>query len=174
MTYDVRLTTYAMLRSPWLLLAASALGLELAALYFQYRMDLNPCVLCVYERTAVAGIFLGGVIGAIAPQYALFRWIGLALWALGAGWGLQLSLEHSGIQSGAISVASCDFLANYPDWAKLDQWLPWLFEPTGYCDEIQWQFMSYSMPQWMVVICVIYLTVLTLIIIGQLLGKRLH
>lgn len=34
-------------RSSWLLLVLSSLALELTALYFQYGMGLQPCVLCV-------------------------------------------------------------------------------------------------------------------------------
>ena len=44
------------LRLFWSLVLFSAVGLELTALFFQYGMKLDPCVLCVYERLAVAGI----------------------------------------------------------------------------------------------------------------------
>ncbi|WP_303013566.1 disulfide bond formation protein B, partial [Rodentibacter pneumotropicus] len=50
-------------RSSWLLLAFSSLALELTALYFQYGMGLQPCVLCVYERLAMSGLFFAGIIG---------------------------------------------------------------------------------------------------------------
>ncbi|MBV2095670.1 MAG: disulfide bond formation protein B, partial [Candidatus Thiodiazotropha sp. (ex Codakia orbicularis)] len=50
-------------RLPWLLLASSALILEGAALYFQYGLELDPCVLCIYQRAAVLGIFLSALIG---------------------------------------------------------------------------------------------------------------
>ena len=44
-------------RRAWWLLALSALGLELTALWFQHGMGLDPCVKCVYERVAVLGLF---------------------------------------------------------------------------------------------------------------------
>ena len=37
-------------RSAWIFLAFTAFALESTALYFQYGMGLQPCVLCVYER----------------------------------------------------------------------------------------------------------------------------
>ena len=154
-------------RFTWMLLALSALLLELAALYFQYgKMELQPCILCIYERTAVMGIFLAGLIGAIAPQLLIFRWVGFALWGSSAVWGLMLALEHSGIQQNSMT-ASCDFLAKFPSWAKLDEWFPLLFNPTGFCDEIQWQFLGFSMPQTMVGIYVLYLLVLAVVVGAQ-------
>lgn len=154
-------------RFAWLLLALSALLLELAALYFQYgKMELQPCVLCIYERTAVMGILLAGLIGASAPQLVMFRWAGFLLWGSSAIWGLMLALEHSGIQANP-SMASCDFMARFPAWAKLDEWFPLLFNPSGFCDEIQWQFVGYTMPQTMIGIYALYLLVLVVVIASQ-------
>ena len=154
-------------RAPWLLLAFSALSLELAALYFQYALKLDPCVLCVYERTAVAGILLVGLVAAIAPGLLLFRLLGLAVWGAGAGWGLQLAMKHTGIQLFPSPSNTCDFMASYPDWAKLDEWWPTLFQPTGFCDDIQWQFFGYTMPQTMIGVYAIYLLLLFVVLISQ-------
>ncbi len=159
-------------RGPWILLAISALGLELTALYFQYAMGLNPCVLCVYERTAVLGIFSAGIIAAIAPGIWLLRWVGILLWLASTLWGLSLALEHTGIQLNPSAAGSCDFLANFPEWAPLDQWLPQVFEPTGYCDEIQWQFLTLSMPQWMLVVYGLYLLFCLLVLRGQFTSRK--
>lgn len=58
-------------RGAWLLLAFTALALELTALYFQHVMLLKPCVLCIYQRCALWGVFAAGIVGAIAPSTAL-------------------------------------------------------------------------------------------------------
>jgi disulfide bond formation protein DsbB len=159
-------------RSAWFLLAISALGLELAALYFQYAMQLDPCVLCVYERNAVAIIFLAGIVGLINPKNFMLRITGYLLWAAGTVWGLYLTVKHSGIQMGLIEdSASCDFVANYPSWIQLDKWIPWLFNPTGLCEDIQWQFLGLSMPQSMVVINIIYLIAFVIVMKLEF-GKR--
>ena len=50
-------------RWPWVLLAVSALSLMLVALFFQYGMALAPCIMCVYQRFAISGIFFAGVVG---------------------------------------------------------------------------------------------------------------
>jgi len=143
-------------RWPWLLLAMTALGLELTALYFQYVLELDPCVLCVYERTAVAGILLAGLIGAIGPRVGLLRWLGYTLWLVSAGWGLYLAMKHVGIQIGEIDL-TCTYMADFPSWAPLDQWWPEVFLPTGLCGDVQWVFLGWTMPQWMMVVYALYL-----------------
>ena len=72
---------FSHMRSAWLLLAVSALGLELAALWFQYGMRLDPCVMCVYERLAVIGILLAGLLGLLQPRWLMLRVAGYLLWA---------------------------------------------------------------------------------------------
>jgi len=159
-------------RGAWILLAVTALVLELTALFFQYGLLLEPCVLCIYERTAVIGIFLAGIVGSIAPGLALMRWLGLLLWAASAGWGLQLAMKHTGIQLYPSPENTCDYMANFPTWLQLDVWFPAIFEPTGFCDEIQWQFFGYTMPQTMMAIYVVYLIALLAVILSQFLGNK--
>ncbi|WP_432452818.1 disulfide bond formation protein DsbB [Agarivorans sp. QJM3NY_29] len=139
-------------RGPWLLLFVGGLSLEFCALYFQHVMKLDPCVMCVYERVAMLGLTLAGLFTCIAPNYLLFRLTGFALWIASAAWGLQLALTHTDYQMNPSPFATCDFFANFPDWFKLDQWFPWMFNPTGYCDEIAWMFLGWSMPQWLIAI----------------------
>ncbi|MEW8525963.1 MAG: disulfide bond formation protein DsbB, partial [Candidatus Thiodiazotropha endolucinida] len=137
-------------RLPWLLLAVSALILEAAALYFQYGLDLDPCVLCIYQRAAVMGIFVSALIGMSAPTSSIARWVSYIGWGVAAGWCLYLALELSGLQLGIVQPSlSCDVNAKFPVWFKLDRWLPAVFQPTGFCGDIQWQFLGLSMPLWM-------------------------
>jgi disulfide bond formation protein DsbB len=160
-------------RYAWAALAATALFLELCAIFFQYALELDPCVLCIYERTAVLGMLLAGLIGWIAPGRRWLRGAGYLLWGAGAGWGLYLALKHSGIQLGLIAQSfECSFEADFPGWARLDQWLPWAFQPTGYCDETQWSFLGLSMPQWMVIIFAAYLIALLVVLTAELRRRR--
>ena len=155
-------------RIAWWMLAGSAFLLESTAAWFQYGMELDPCVLCVYQRVAVLGILAAGLLGAIWPRLALLRWGGYLLWATSAGWGLRLALEHVGYQVATGPTLSCTFSANFPSWAKLDEWWPAAFQPTGYCEDIQWQWLSLSMAQWMVVVFSVYLVILAVVVIAEL------
>lgn len=146
-------------RLPWVLLALTGMGLEASALFFQYVMELSPCVLCVYERVAIMGIIFAGLVGAIAPSNPIFRFSGFALWFISAANSLIIAIEHVDIQFNPSPFSTCDFFPNFPTWAPLNDWAPWLFNPTGFCDEINWQFLSFSMPQWLVFISSVYLAV---------------
>jgi len=159
-------------RWPWLLLAASALILELCALYFQHVMKLEPCVMCVYERLTMIGVVFSGLVGAIAPQNILMRLIAFAIWAVSAVWGLLLAIEHTNYQLHPSPFATCDFFPNFPSWAPLHEWLPWLFNPTGDCADIVWQFFGYSMPQWLIVSFAIYTLLFVLIAVTAILPSK--
>ena len=156
-------------RWPWLLLATSALLFELCALYFQHVMKLDPCVMCIYERIPVIGIFICGLLGASAPQNLFIRLIAFSTWIVSAVWGALLSIEHVDYQFNPSPFATCDFYPNFPSWAPLHQWVPWLFNPTGDCSDIVWQLLGYSMPQWLIISFVIYALIFIVVVIGTLL-----
>lgn len=154
---------------PWLLLALSALALELCALFFQYVLNLAPCIMCVYQRVAIAAIIIAGIIGYAGCRYLLARIVAYILWGTGAIWGLLISLEHVEIQANSGSLFfSCEFMPNFPSWAPLHEWIPFLFEATGDCGEINWQFLGYSMPQWMVVVYGVYTLAFAVILVNRL------
>lgn len=157
-------------RFPWLLVAVSALAFELIALYFQYGLQLDPCVLCVYQRTAVGGIVFAGLIGAIAPRYGLVRLPGYVVLGISAGMGLDLALRHVAVLAG--ETMNCDFMANYPAWFKLDAWLPAVFEPTGLCSDTQWSLLGLGMPNWMVIVFGGYLAALAWALLSDILASR--
>jgi len=159
-------------RWPWLLLAVSALSLELCALYFQHIMKLNPCVMCVYERLTMFGIICAGLIGASAPRNLIIRLSAFLCWAISAVWGALLAIEHTNYQLHPSPFATCEFLPNFPSWAPLQQWFPWLFNPTGDCADIVWQFLGYSMPQWLIVSFSIYSLLFIFIAITALLPSK--
>ncbi|WP_108650567.1 disulfide bond formation protein DsbB [Dongshaea marina] len=157
-------------RGAWLLLAGGALFLELCALFFQYVLKLSPCEMCVYERAAVLGILLAGLIGAIAPRFFAIRWIGFLLWGYSAFRGLQLALEHVQIQLHPSPFQVCSLFAQFPSWMPLEKIAPWMFTPLGSCTEIDWQFLGLTMPQWMVGIFALFLALF--FIFGLLQFKR--
>ncbi|RCU50387.1 MULTISPECIES: disulfide bond formation protein DsbB [Corallincola] len=151
-------------RWPWLLLGGSALALELCALFFQYGMDLAPCIMCIYERVAMLGIMLTGLITAISPQLLWLRLLGFCGWLVSAGWGLILAWEHVQLQLYPSPFHTCDFEPNFPEWLQLHKLLPIFFEATGDCGEIAWSFLGWSMPQWLVVSFIVYLGLLFAVI----------
>lgn len=159
-------------RLSWLLLLLVILALELCALYFQHVMMLAPCVMCIYERVAMFGIGIAAIIGMINPKNTLLRVVGLAGWLISSLKGLLLALEHVDYQFNPSPFKTCDIFVNFPDWAPLNQWAPWLFEAYGDCSKIVWQFLDLSMPQWLVIIFGISLVMSLLFSAVQLMALR--
>ena len=144
--------TLSVQRSGWLLLIISALVLEGIALYFQYGMELQPCVMCVYERVALFGVAFAGLFVSVVK-------------------GLLLSLKHVDYQLHPAPWNQCSYLPEFPQTLPLDKWFPVLFQPTGSCEDVAWSFLGFSMAQWIVVMFAVYLLVLLVVLISQF--KRL-
>ena len=161
----------------WRLLAFAALALELCALFFQYILGLAPCIMCIYQRVALWSIFLAGIVGAFGYGFVLTRMLAYGLWGVGAIWGLIIALEHVEKQEAANSpmsfLYSCDLFPNFPSWAPLHEWIPFLFEASGDCGEIAWQFMGLSMPQWMVVIFAVFSVTFIAVLVSRLIDKKM-
>lgn len=153
-------------RLPWLLLAATALSLEAAALFFQYAMDLGPCEMCIYQRTAVLGLLFAGLIGVIKPSAFIVRLLAFATWGIASIWGYLIAKEHIERQNNTdpFAFSGCAFEPNFPEFLPLHQWAPWFFEISGDCGQISWQFMGLSMPGWMQVIFAVATIVLVIVV----------
>jgi disulfide bond formation protein DsbB len=152
-------------RLPWLLVIGSACALEAAALYFQYGMRLDPCVLCIYQRVAVFGLLFGGLIGAIQPRLVVLRLVGYAGILVSAVLGLRFAFQQIAVLRG--DRFDCSFMPDFPVWLPLHEWLPLLFQPTGMCGELDWSFLGFTMPEVMVGVFFAYLAGLAVAGIGE-------
>ena len=154
-------------RSAWLLLFFSAAALEGTALYFQHGMGLQPCVLCVYERLAMVGLMVAGLLGALAPSNLFFRLLALAVGLFSAIKGLLVSVRHLDLQINPAPWKQFEFLPNFPETMPFHQWFPAIFNPTGSCDNSQWSLFGITMVQWLVFIFAVYALLLILISLAQ-------
>ena len=167
-----KLSGWAEQRWSWGLLFASALILELVALFFQYGMDLQPCVMCIYQRTAVFGVMFAALI-PLLKNNLITRLIGYAAWAVSGIWGLLIAIEHVDIQTAANPFfATCEIVPNFPVFMPLHHWLPNIFAATGDCGNIDWVFLGMSMPQWMIVIFAVYSALFAAVFLSRLLYRR--
>lgn len=157
----------SMKRTGWFLLLFSALLLEGIALYFQHGMDLQPCVMCIYERVALFGIVFAGLLGFIQPRFLFFRLLALAVGLFSAVRGLSIAIKHVDYQINPAPWNQCSYLAEFPQTLPLDKWFPFIFNPSGSCSEVTWQFLGISMAQWIVVIFAFYLLLFVIILLSQ-------
>lgn len=161
-------TRFAQSRLAWLILAGTALGLELCALFFQHVMKLDPCVMCIYQRVAIFGILGAALIGLVGYKHRFLRFIAVLGWGISAAWGLKVALELVDMQTNPSPFSTCSFLPEFPSWMPLHEWLPSVFMPSGMCSDIPWQMMGVTMGQWMIVAFSTYLLALAIFMIPAL------
>lgn len=155
----------------WAILAASALGLLLAALYFQHMMDLQPCINCIYQRTAVIGILIAAIVPLVYNHFAT-RLIAFFIWGYSCIQGLIVAREHLDvIFSTSLIPKICDIVPNFPASMPMHEWIPSVFGATGSCNENSWQFLGMGMANWMQIIFGVYLAILGFVLVAQLLCR---
>lgn len=156
-------------RWPWLLLILSCLALLASALYFQYGLNLQPCIKCIYIRSAFVGVLVAAIIGLLAPANALFRLLAITGMIGAAGFGIMQANELLHIEQMLTlgGFFSCALFAEFPQWMPLDKWLPAVFEPTGSCGDTSWQFLDKSMAFWSAVSLWVYAVIAVILLICQ-------
>ncbi len=158
----------------WLLLFSSSMGLFLAALYFQHVMDLRPCIQCIYQRTAVVGIVIAGIIPLLYNSFPT-RMLGYGIWGYSAFKGLMSAREHLEIIFASNPFANiCDIVPNFPSFMPLHEWLPSIFAATGECNENSWQFLGMGMASWLQMIFIGYLTALAIVVVGNIASQFIN
>jgi len=134
-------------------------GMMAFALYVQHQLLLEPCPLCIFQRLAVIGIGIVFLIAALHDSSGAGRLVysGL-LFVIGAS-GAAVAGRHMWLQSHPEEqVQACGPGLDYmwQNFAFSDV-LNKVFQGTGECDKIVWQFLGLSMPTW-VLICIVGMT----------------
>lgn len=135
-------------RITWFLLLLLGIVLEGCGLYFQYGLRLPPCVNCVYERAFYLAFVLAGLLGFISAKNFLTRILGTLTLMAGSAGGIYVAFEHvtSAYQTGL--GATCKLKASFPSYLPLDEWLPWMFTPSGSCTPLDWSLLGFGMAEW--------------------------
>ena len=155
-------------RTAWAMLTLGAALLLAIALFFQYALDMAPCVMCVYQRAALAGVMLAGLLGWLSPRCPVLSNLALLGWLAAAINGILLAKEHIHYQFNPSPFAKCTTVAEFPGWLALDRWLPSVFHPSGDCADVSWSWLGYSMPQWLLGIFAVLAALAVLFILVRL------
>lgn len=160
-------------RAAWLLLAFVAFVLESTGLYFQYGIGLQPCVMCVYERLAILGLFIAGILGAAAPRSKIARYLALIIWGYSAIKGLFIAIRHTDYQLNPSPWNQCEFKPDFPQTLPFDKWFPQIFAPGPVnCSESQWEMLGWGMPQWLILAFGLFSFFFLLVFISQFKKSR--
>ena len=126
---------------------ASLMG---AAFYFQFQEGLEPCPLCISQRLGVilvGLIMLAGSLHAVKPsRVRIYAVLGLLASLMGAA----ISLRHLYIQHlPEDKVPACGPGLSYMlQYFPLGETLKAMLSGTGDCAHVDWTFLGFSMPFW--------------------------
>lgn len=140
------------------------------ALYFQHGMGLEPCPLCVLQRIALISLGLVLLLAALhGPKTILFRQIYASLAALAAIIGAGVAGWHVRLQNlPADKVPDCgpgfDYIMGV---FSVLEGLQMIFQGSGECAEIDWQFLSLSMPAWTLIIFIVAFAISVYVMCNQ-------
>ncbi len=125
-------------------------GLMSFALYAQYQLYLDPCPLCVFQRMAVIAVGIVFLIGAIHNPTGWAGRVYALLIGFVAADGAGVAGRHVWLQNlPPGEVPSCGpgfdyIMESFP----LSEALSMIFQGSGECAEVHWQFLGLSMPGW--------------------------
>jgi len=145
----------------WFGLLSSLSLLAVAYFYFEKQLGLAPCPLCMFQRACLAGIAIVCLLGILLrPKYVFSKVFAFAN-TLFAGLGLAIAGRQVWLQSlpeGKIPECGPD-LQFMLDAFPLMEVISTVLQGSGECAEVQWQFLTLSMPAWMVIIFALMLLV---------------
>lgn len=139
-------------RLPTILLALASVGVLASALFFQFVLDYQPCVLCIMQRWPYVAVVVFSIAALVFRQWkglgdALLVASGLALLA-----GSGIAAYHVGVEqhwwAGTSSCGGGTVVANSLEALRAQV----MAAPVTRCDEVAWSLFGVSMAGYNVVI----------------------
>ncbi|SET49658.1 disulfide bond formation protein DsbB [Thorsellia anophelis] len=155
-------------RGAWLLMLIITSGLQISALFFQHVLNMQPCVLCIYQRTALYGVLLASIIGLIAPKSLLIRLLAISTWLYSAAYGMSFSWQHVRLQFYSSPLDTCDLFPIFYFNIKWDEIVPVIFKASGNCSDKLGTILGLEMSQWMLIIFSAYFIVGLAVLCSQI------
>jgi len=130
--------------------------LAIAYFYFQQKLGLAPCPLCMFQRAALVAVAAMCLLGILfRPKVFGSKILALAI-SIFSALGLTVAARQVWLQNLPKElVPECG-----PDLDFMLETIPFVdviknvMAGSGECAEVQWQFLGLSMPVWMALIFV--------------------
>jgi len=131
----------------------ACVGLLAFAYYVQFDLGIEPCPLCIFQRLAFIAMAIVFLAGALHDPQARGRRVYAVLAFVAACAGVGVATRHIWVQHQPPDpMAGCApgwnyMVANFP----ISKTLQMAFTGSADCAEINWTFLSLSMPFWTLV-----------------------
>ncbi len=133
--------------------ALACAGLLGYAYYAQFRLGLEPCPLCIFQRVTIAALGMAFLLAAIVNPRRWGGYILGALIAIAALATIGVSVRHLYIQSlPPGSVPACGApLEAMMDMFPVTEVVRKVLTAGGECGVVDWQLLGLSMPAWVLI-----------------------
>lgn len=165
-----RINEFSLLKKGWFVLALSCLLLDGFALFCQYRLDLQPCLICVQQRALFLGLFILAMLGLALrkTKYSLLLLIG-SMGVLGKIF--DLGVKKVLLERHPPLFSTCSVEYPFPNWFPLHDWLPFMFQNYGDCSTVDFKLFGLSMSENLLIISGIMFLCVLLVFISKITKK---
>jgi len=151
-----RLTIFSKSAWYWLLLVVVGLSFESVALYYQYVLDLMPCVMCIQVRIWMMALILVSLAALWLRRNAFMLLLAHLLTVVIAIGLLERSYQLLGTERG-FTFSDCGMDLGMPAWFALDAWFPALFQVQTSCGYTPELFFGITMAEVLIVFSALFL-----------------
>ncbi|MGB5178235.1 MAG: disulfide bond formation protein B [Gammaproteobacteria bacterium] len=153
----------------WAGLVVIGLCFEGVALYYQYVLELQPCVLCIQVRIWVMALILVSLLAIWIRRNAYLNLLAHMLTVVIAIGLLERSYQLLGTERG-FTYSDCGLDLGMPAWFALDSWFPAMFKVQTSCGYTPELLFGVTMAEALMVSSVILLLVSAGMVVSVLLG----
>lgn len=157
-------------------LLLAVVSMLFAVVYLQMIEYLEPCPLCILDRVVVIGLGIVFLLCLTHNPARTGQRVYATLASLLSLTGIAICLRHIWLQNlPADQVPECG--AGF--WYMLDnmpllQFMDTILNGSGECAEIQWQFLSLSIPEWTLVLFIVFLAISLSLFFSRSVRDRQH
>ncbi len=165
-----KINNFSLEKKSWLLLSGFCLILELSALFVQYVLKFEPCLICVQQRALIMVLMLLSFVGMFLRKTKLSL-----LFIIGAmgivGKIFDLALNKTLLQRNPGAISYCSIEKPFPEWFPLDKWIPELFLNKGSCSDLDINILGMSLSENLMIISSVMFIFLFVILVAKLIKK---
>jgi len=155
----------------WLAYIFGGVSLLAIALFYQYRLEELPCVVCIQIRLWFSLMIILSILGF------LFRnkpWVNSALQfalVLSSVGLVERSYLLLGTERGFI-FGGCGFDVGLPGWFAIEQWMPWLYQVESSCGYTPEILFGVTMAETLMLLSVCLVIVSAVVALVSLTGNK--
>ena len=122
----------------WIINIASGVALMAVALFYQYELKYDPCIMCIHVRLLVTLWIIVSTIGLITCRKKIINSVTHVSMVLIAVAFIERSYQLLGTERGFV-FGDCGFDLGMPSWFAIEEWLPSVYRietSCGYTPEL--------------------------------------